>query len=138
MKYTAIIQGERVEVELNRASDVPGRIDARIGGRAYTLEGREVEPGLYAFIWENRSFEIAVAGNAEGYTVSIGRFRVPVEIVDSRTALRRAAHQGHEGAMEVRAPMPGKIVKILVAENAELQLNQGIVVMEAMKMQNEI
>lgn len=138
MKYTAIIHGERVEVELNRASDVPGRIEARIGGRTYVVEGQEVEPGLYSFIRENRSFEIAVIESAEGYVVSIGRSRVPIEIVDSRTALRRAVHHGQDGAIEIRAPMPGKIVKVLVTENAEVEANQGLVVIEAMKMQNEI
>jgi biotin carboxyl carrier protein len=63
---------------------------------------------------------------------------VTVEILDARNALRRAARHGPEGAMEIRAPMPGKIVRVLVAEGAEVEANQGLLVMEAMKMQNEI
>jgi len=135
MKYAAIVHGERVEIELNRTVTV---VEARIGERIYALEVQEVEPGIYSFIWENKSLEAAVAECPEGYVVSIGNRRIPVEIVDTRATLRRAGHSRHDGAVEVRAPMPGKIVKILVPEGAAVQANQSIVVMEAMKMQNEI
>jgi acetyl/propionyl-CoA carboxylase alpha subunit len=136
MKYTAIIHGERAEIDLNRIG-VDG-VEAQIGGRTYTAKAREVEPGVYWFDWNNTSFDIRVTENVEGYAVSIGLHRIPVEILDSRAALRRAAHHGPDGVLEIRAPMPGKIVKVLLPEGSEVQSNQGIVVMEAMKMQNEI
>jgi biotin carboxyl carrier protein len=136
MKYTAIIDGERLEIELNhRASNV---IEAEIGGRKYVLAAKAVEPGVYWLNYNNRSLEIAVSANREGYVVSLAGRRLPVEILDSRNALRRAAQHDHAGVAEIRAPMPGKVVKLLVAAGDEVQANQGIVVMEAMKMQNEI
>ena len=136
MKYTAIIQGERVEIELNhREHNV---IETEIGGRKYVLEAKAVEPGIYWLNWNNRSLEIGVMPSLDGYVVSLAGRQIPVEIVDARTALRRAVQQGHAGVVEIRAPMPGKVVKLLVAEGDELQANQGILVMEAMKMQNEI
>jgi biotin carboxyl carrier protein len=135
MKYTAMIDGERIDIEVNRGS---GAIEAAIDGRKYALEAREVEPGVYWLNWKNRSLEIAVTPNGEGYVVTLAGRRVKVEMVDSRTALRRAAHRAHDGAVEIRAPMPGKIIKVLLAEGDEVQANQGILVMEAMKMQNEI
>jgi len=61
-----------------------------------------------------------------------------VEILDTRSALRKTAQLGHSGEVELRAPMPGKIVKILVQEGAAIEANHGVLVMEAMKMQNEI
>lgn len=136
MKYTAIIDGERVDIELNRTAS--NTLEAQIGGRKYSLEAKTVEPGVYWLNWNNRSLEIAVTDNGGGYVVSMAHRRIPVEMVDTRTALRRAAHQGHEGLVEIKAPMPGKIVKVLVAEGAEVKSNQGLLVMEAMKMQNEI
>jgi len=136
MKYTAIIDGQTVEIELTRHVD--GTIEAQIADRAYRFQAKAVEPGMFWLNWNNRSIEITVVPNGEGYIVSFEGRRVPVEMVDARTALRRAAHQSHEGAVEIRAPMPGKIVKVLVAEGAEVKANQGLVVMEAMKMQNEI
>ena len=137
MKYTAVVQGERIEVEFERKSD--GTLHARIGENSYILESRTVEPGIYWFNFNNQSIEIAVSSsNSEVYAVSGANQPIDVEILDSRTALRKAAQHGLDGVAEIRAPMPGKIVKILVTVGAEVQANQGILVMEAMKMQNEI
>jgi len=52
--------------------------------------------------------------------------------------LRKAAQQGKAGIVELRAPMPGKVVRVLVSEGAAVQAHQGILIVEAMKMQNEI
>ena len=136
MKYTAIIEGQRVEVELTQSGTTA--LEAEIGGRKYVLEAKTVEPGVYWFSWNNRSIEISVCPNGEAYLVSLGGRSVPVEIVDSRAALRKAAQHGHAGIVEIRAPMPGKVVRVLVSEGALVQANQGILVIEAMKMQNEI
>jgi len=136
MKYTAIIDGEPLAIELRRLQ--PTIIEAQIGGRKYLIDAITVEPGVYWFIWNNRSMEISVVANGDSYAVSLEGRGVEVEIVNARRALRRAAQHGLTGAIELRAPMPGKIVKVLLGEGAEVQANQGIVVMEAMKMQNEI
>ena len=136
MKYTAIIDGERVEIEIR--TDNPNIIEAEVSGRKYTLEAKSIEPGVYWFNWQNRSIEVAVTPNGEGYVVSLGGRRLTVEMLDARAALRKAAQHGQAGLVEIRAPMPGKVVKVLLAEGAVVQHNQGILVMEAMKMQNEI
>jgi biotin carboxyl carrier protein len=136
MKYTAIIDGKPVDIELSRGN---GRtIEARIGGESYVVDVEAVEPGVYWFHWNNRSIEVSVVPNGDGYAVQVGSQRTNVEIVDARAALRRAALQVHAGTVELRAPMPGKIVRVLVREGAAVELNQGVLVMEAMKMQNEI
>ena len=136
MKYTAVVDGNHVDIEFERKSDTA--IEARIGNRTYVLAASVVEPGVYWFNWNNRSVEVAVTSSVDGYTASIGEHRISIEILDARTALKKAAQQGHDGIVELKAPMPGKIVKLLVAEGAEIKANQGILVMEAMKMQNEI
>ena len=136
MKYTAIIDGQRVDIELNRKAN--GVIEAEIDGRVYRLEAKAVEPGVYWFTWNNRSLEIRAIQNLDSYVASFAGNQIPVEILDSRTTLRRAAQHGHDSVVQIRAPMPGKVIKVLVAEGTEVQPNQGIVVLEAMKMQNEI
>ena len=136
MKYTAVVQGQNVEIELNRKPH--SVIEAVIGGRRYTLQGRAVEPGVYWLTQDNRSLEVGVSQSADVYMVSLLGNRIPVEILDTRNALRRAAQQGQDGVVQIRAPMPGKVIKLLVAVGAEVEPNQGIVVLEAMKMQNEI
>jgi biotin carboxyl carrier protein len=134
-KGTSIVAGERVEFEWKAEAEV---IQATVGGRTYSLEAKEVQRGVYWFSWNGRSIEAAVIETDDGYSVSILGERIPVEFLDARKSLRRAAHGDHDGVAELRAPMPGKIVRILVSEGAEVEAQQGIVVMEAMKMQNEI
>src|SRR5438132_1224992 len=74
----------------------------------------------------------------ESCSVSIGGHRIEVQILDPRQKLRRAIHREDTGVSEIRAPMPGKIVRILAKEGESVETQQGLVVMEAMKMQNEI
>jgi len=136
MKYTAIIDGAPCEIELARVDSRV--IEARIGDTRYRLSAEEIEPGVYWFEYNNRSIEISVSPNGEAYSVSIAGQRFTIEIVDARTALRKAALQGHDGRVELRAPMPGKVVKVLVREGESVEANQGLLVIEAMKMQNEI
>jgi biotin carboxyl carrier protein len=136
MKYTVIVAGERFDLDLDIRDG--GRIQARIDGRSYVIESKIVEPGVYWFNWNNRSFELSVTPGSDEYHVSVSDRRISVEVLDSRTALRKAAHRGHDGEVELRAPMPGKVVKVLLQEGAEVSANQGILVMEAMKMQNEV
>src|SRR5688572_7433324 len=135
MKYTAIVDGERLDVDLVRTTT--GEIEAEIDGKKYVLDLQSIEPGVYWLQWKNRSIEITVSPNGDGYAVTVSGRRVSVEVIDSRTALRKAGRQGDAGAIELRAPMPGKVVKVLVREGDSVQSNQGLIVIEAMKMQNE-
>ena len=135
MKYGATIQGKTVEIDLNRRGS--GIVEAQIGERRYVLEARAVQPGFYWLNWENRSVEVVVTEKNGSYLVMVGGRQVVVELDDLRTALRHS-HQGQAGPTQIRAPMPGKIIRVLVEEGAEVEANQGILVMEAMKMQNEI
>src|SRR5262249_32309826 len=76
--------------------------------------------------------------NGDAYAVSVGGQRLEIEVVDARTALRKAAQHGQSGTVELRAPMPGKVVKVLASEGTSVEMNQGLLIIEAMKMQNEI
>jgi biotin carboxyl carrier protein len=136
MKYTVVLAGERVDLEIDLTD--PRKIVAQVAGRAYSLETKTVEPGVYWFNWNNRSIELSVTPAGAEYTVSVDGLRFVAEILDARAALRKAAQQGHDGVVELRAPMPGKIVKVLLQPGSEVSANQGILVMEAMKMQNEV
>ena len=113
-------------------------IEAEVDGKKYTLSVQAVEPGVYWLAWNHRSVEISVSSNGDAYVASVAGRRMNVEILDARNALRKAAQHGQAGSVELRAPMPGKIVKVLVSEGAAIEANQGLLVIEAMKMQNEV
>lgn len=131
----AIVSGDTVEFSWNGSGNT---LEATVNGRAYNLEVKELRPGVYWFVLNGNSLEAVVTEAQQGHVVSVRGHRIPIELLDSRKALSRASHADHAGAVEVRAPMPGKIVRVLVTEGAEVEIHQALVIMEAMKMQNEI
>jgi len=139
MHFKAIINGEAVEVAFERTAT---GIEAAVEGRKYSLDVSRVKPGVFLLNLDTRSIEVSVLSEGDTSsisTVSISGHRIPVEILDGRKMLQRTSRNSERGgASEIRAPMPGKIVRILLTAGAEVAAGQGIVVMEAMKMQNEM
>ncbi|HEY6293838.1 MAG TPA: biotin/lipoyl-containing protein [Terriglobia bacterium] len=110
-------------------------------------------PGLYSILLEGRSFEVRVTGStrpdgssgtangrrgAQDYTVRVGPESFRLTVRDPRSRRRTFDAAGSGGPKEIAAPMPGKIVKVLVQEGDKVTVGQGLLVMEAMKMQNEL
>ena len=94
----------------------------------------EVEPGVYSVITGLKSWEVHVAGNE----ITIDGHRFLVEIDDPRQWKRSRHAADAHGRASIAAAMPGKIVRILVGVGDEVVAGQGILVVEAMKMQNEL
>ena len=136
MQFTAIVDGDAVHGALEYSADAT--VHANVGGRQYAIQIVAAEPNIYWIKLEDRSLEVVVVHSSEGYSVSIGSARFQIEIENARSRLRRTVSRGHDGAAAIKAPMPGKIVRLLATEGAEVHAHQGIVIMEAMKMQNEI
>ncbi len=78
------------------------------------------------------------SARAGPYRVTVGKRHYHVEVRDRRVQPFTSAEVKTEGAQEIFAPMPGRIVKILVLENQQVSLGEGLLVIEAMKMQNEL
>jgi acetyl/propionyl-CoA carboxylase alpha subunit len=94
----------------------------------------ETEPGVYSVLADGRSFEARV----EGAEVVIGGQGFPFGIEDPRKWKRSDRASGTQGTAVLAAVMPGKIIRLLVAAGDEVAAGQGILVIEAMKMQNEV
>ena len=114
-------------------------------GETLLADREEIAPGVYSILIDGRSYEAQVskrAGEQEGdsspYVVTVGLRNYLVEIRDPRRWRRDGSGVRERGPQEIVAPMPGKIVKILVSEKQEVSREQGLLVIEAMKMQNEI
>jgi biotin carboxyl carrier protein len=128
------------------APQPPGRLLRFFSdGEPLMADGEEISPGVYSILIDGRSYEAQVskrAGDAEGYLtpyiVTVGLRQYLVEIRDPRRWRRDGAGVQEQGPQEIVAPMPGKIVKVLVRENQEVVRGQALLVIEAMKMQNEI
>ena len=135
MKYEVEIHGRQASIELQQRN---GRVQARVGAREYDLEVVSPETGVYTFLAGDRVYE------AHLWTIEPNSFRVtirghlfPTRIID-RKHRRSTTERGIEGRQNLVAPMPGRVVRVLLGAGDEVTLGQGVVIVEAMKMQNEI
>ena len=123
-----------------------GRVGFRLDDQTNDLQSAdwvEVTPGAYSIIVGGRSYEARVAtrpgATATGeLLVSVGARQYAVEVHDPREWRHTGEVGAHDGPQEILAPMPGRIVKVLVEENQDVGAGDGLVVIEAMKMQNEL
>ena len=94
----------------------------------------EAEPNIYSVLSNGESYEVRI----EGDQISIAGARLAFEIDDPRQWKGASHAAGSQGHASVTAAMPGKIVRVLVSVGQEVAAGQGLLVIEAMKMQNEL
>lgn len=111
-----------------------------IDGVERIVDGRKLSGHIYSLLIDNRSFTLDVAAKDDTYTVACEGKSVQLHLLDERRALRPGEGSGsaRDGSKRVRSFMPGKVVEVLVAVGDEIQKDQGLLVIEAMKMENEI
>jgi biotin carboxyl carrier protein len=137
MKLTAEVAGYHHELNIRHEGT---RLAAEIDDRHYALEARETGAGIYLLIVDGRVYECRVNRERAGFNVSIGNHVYSITLTDPKR-LRGAQGSGaHDegGSAQVVAPMPGKVVRVLVSVGAQVEAGDGLVVVEAMKMQNEM
>jgi biotin carboxyl carrier protein len=111
----------------------------QIGGSAERSAQVEIpEPGVYSVLMDGRSYDVCVEETPAGLLVSIHGFRFEIQARDPRRWSPKSAGRGAEGVQNIASPMPGKVVRVLVAPGDSVEAGQGIAVVEAMKMQNEM
>ena len=136
MKRALTIDGRECAIEiLAPAPDCRFRMDA---GAERAAQVEMPEPGVYSILIEGRSYDAFVTESPAGLDVSVDGHRFAVTVRDPRQWSRNASGRNGEGVQTIASPMPGKVVRVLVAAGDEVQPGQGIVVVEAMKMQNEM
>ncbi|HEX6047273.1 MAG TPA: biotin/lipoyl-containing protein [Pyrinomonadaceae bacterium] len=136
MKLKAVIGDQ--ELDLNVRID-GGTVRAEIDGRVYELELREPEPGCYVFFRENEVHECRVSQSHDGFDVSLRGRNHAIAIVDpKRLRSGQDSDRHHHGLAEITAPMPGKVVRVQIEAGATVEKGTGVIVVEAMKMQNEM
>jgi len=133
------------EAELLPARTSSGLRQFRIAGVAVEAHCEAITAGVYSILLNGRPFEVHVAppvgAGAEGegsYEVGIGLHRYRVELRDPRAWRPTSSRSDADGPQEIVAPMPGRIVRLLVEPGQRLERHQGLLVIEAMKMQNEL
>jgi biotin carboxyl carrier protein len=139
MKYQIVINGARRNVDFTPQKGEASRAAFTVEGHAVEADAVRISQGLYSILMGGRSLEVTVEENAGGLLLRTGGREFQVEVVDPR-AWQGARGGGIEleGRQQLVAPMPGKIVRVLVAQGQKVESGQGLLVIEAMKMQNEV
>ena len=101
-------------------------------------EGEAIGPGAYSILVGARSYEVKIEESGDEFVVAVDGRRFEVAIEDPRRAGARAERIDSASSGDIGSPMPGKVVRVLVSAGDEVQPGQGLLVVEAMKMQNEI
>ena len=139
MKYWVTLEGREREVDVQISPD--GRVSA------VTLDGAAVEvdavgvPGGVSLRLGSRVFDVAIGGKPEALNVAAGAQRAVVAVQSERAravAAKRGGGMAGAGSREVRSPMPGRVVKVLVSVGEDVAAQQPVVIVEAMKMENEL
>ncbi len=136
MVYEVTVDGKPHRLELEHAD---GGWQCRLDGREIKIDAVITRRDVLSMLVDGHSYEIKREQTPTDLHLWVGSTRYGVELRDPRSLqARRNAAGDEKGPKKVVAPMPGRIVRVLVAEKSEVEAGQGIVVVEAMKMQNEI
>ena len=139
MKLQAEIGDEKHDIEIKQADD---KVFASVDGREYELEVSQPEPNVYLLKNEGKIFETFVSPqkkSGDPFQVQISRHSLDIKLIDPKR-LRGSGRDAElaDGAAEIRTAMHGKVVRILVEKGATVEKGDGVLVVEAMKMQNEL
>jgi biotin carboxyl carrier protein len=111
-----------------------------LDGRPVVVDVAEIAPNTLSILLHGQCFEFTVTPSPDGkLKLQASTQEFTAEVLDPRVwSGRRHGHVEAEGRQQIVAPMPGKVVRLLVKEGDRVEAGQGLLVVEAMKMQNEI
>lgn len=135
MIYEAVAGSRTVRVEVRGRE---GRYTVSLDGRPIEVDVRDLGRGFLGLILDGRSHDVGVERQDGRWRVSLRRGILDVVLTETGRGGLVAHRKAAGGPQRVSAPMPGKVVRVLASAGAEVRAGQGIVVMEAMKMENEI
>ncbi|MCI0475129.1 MAG: biotin/lipoyl-binding protein [Anaerolineales bacterium] len=136
MKYTAIINDKTYDIEVGANNTV------MVNGEPHNVDFRTIDgSALYSLLLDNASWEALVDRNGDEYRVLIGGELNVVVVQDERTrkmAKAEGAQAAPTGEAIIKAPMPGLVRGVVVNVGDNVAAKQGVVILEAMKMENEL
>jgi len=137
-RYRASLEGIEHELEIAELTARSYRV--KLAGVEHDLDVCRVGPTSFSILVGDRCFDLDVVRDHDELIVASRGGAIRVTLVDAarRAQPVRAGHGSETGPAEVKAMMPGRIVNVLVQAGDEVIHHQGLVVVEAMKMENEL
>lgn len=136
MLFDITIEGQTHRLELSR---VDAQWLCKLDGREVQLDAVLARRDVLSVLLNGKAYEVKRERTPTDTHLWVGPARYAVELSDPRSLRSRKARSGLDhGPVKLVAPMPGKVVRVLAAEKMEVEAGQGVLVVEAMKMQNEL
>ena len=133
-----VIDGKLCHLELSRSATDDGWLGT-LDGNPIEIDARLVQPGILSLIVQGQAYRCILDEGPVETAIQTGGQRFLVSIEDPRSLTARRRKGGASGGQQViKAPMPGRIIRLLVQPGDEVDAHQGVIVIEAMKMQNEL
>ncbi|MDX2163252.1 MAG: biotin/lipoyl-containing protein [bacterium] len=135
MRYITIINNKKFEIDV----DKDGRL--LVNGKPREVDFRSLDESLFSMIMQDRSYELVIEERDDSVQISMHGRAYEGQVLDERAQLlltRRTGTTAGSGELSVKAPMPGLIVAVPVQEGDAVKQGQTILVLESMKMQNEL
>ncbi len=133
MIYTFKLQDQIYKINLEKEEN---QIQIEIDGETFPVEFEKIEDNLFSIIINGKSRSIGVFKKGKKIQVFLDGDLYELEAVSERE--QRKAHHIASGVQEIKSPMPSRVVKILKAEGDEVVMDEGVIVVEAMKMESEL
>ena len=136
MHYVAIVDGVERDIEITETA--PDKYLVVMDGRRFEVDAGAISSSTLSILLNDHAYLAEIV--EPQYTVVRGN-AVAVEVLDLRRMRLRRVQEStatHDGPVTITSPMPGKVVAVLVQEGEEVEEGQGLVVVEAMKMENEL
>src|SRR3954464_13714197 len=136
MIYEVVLDGVTHRVEITERE---GKSIVKFDGDELFPDVVNPESEVLSLVLDDRSYEVKRQTTPTGTRILIGDAVFDVEVRDPRSFRARKRGTGlDEGPQRITSPMPGKVVRVLAPEGTEVEAGQGVIVIEAMKMQNEM
>jgi biotin carboxyl carrier protein len=135
VRFDATVAGRPVRVEVRGRS---GRYTVLLDGRSLDVDLQDTGGDFVSLLVDGRSYDVGLEKRAAGYLVVLPDDALEVELAESVGGGGTPGRKTAGGPVRIVAPMPGKLVRILVEPGSVVEAGQGLLVMEAMKMENEL
>ncbi len=139
MSYEVKLKNRVANVEL--IGQEGDKILVAVDGKEYTLDFVKLSKGKYSILYRNKSFnlELIPGSNAKKYQVNTFNKSFDVEIIDAESKYLANRHKSteDEGESVITAPIPGRVIKIMVEKGEEVEAGQTLIIISAMKMESE-
>jgi len=138
MKYTAILNDKERDLEIIRQGEHRYRVI--VDGKAHEVDARYCAPDLLSVLVDNVSHDISFSFDENNVHLNFRNRYFNIEVLDERRMRMRRVRSDLDlsGPEIIKTSMPGKVVKVLVEEGQEVGVGAGVIIIEAMKMENEI